>query len=354
MTDKFTKITIKTLKRQLNNEKCSKIKKRLKMMILAKKKFSLREIAKKSKVSKDTVRTYIERYKNEGLKGLYPKPKTGRPPFLKREDEASLVERVQQGPVDHDTVATFSIKYLRDILKIEYKTDYSISGTEKLLKRLNFSYGVPRPKHEKHDQKAIERWKEETLPSFIEEISKLHPTKKIELWFQDESRIGEKTRLKAVWRLKGTKVEAVKQTGYRSTYLFGAVNPVSGAFSGLVCGICNTEVMNIHLSQVSSEIANDAHVIMIMDRAGWHSNAKKLVVPANISILDLPAYSPELNPIERLWLWLKNKYLSNIVIGKDEDIDEYACAAWAKLTCSVIKSVCNKNYLKKLEPLLCL
>ena len=116
MTDKFTKITIKTLKRQLNNEKCSKIKKRLKMMILAKKKFSLRAIAKKSKVSKDTVRTYIERYKNEGLKGLYPKPKTGRPPLLKREDEASLVERIQQGPVDHDTVATFSIKYLSCLL----------------------------------------------------------------------------------------------------------------------------------------------------------------------------------------------------------------------------------------------
>ncbi|MFK7827518.1 MAG: IS630 family transposase [Oligoflexales bacterium] len=174
------------------------------------------------------------------------------------------------------------------------------------------------------------------------------------MWYQDESRFGEKTRLKAVWRLKGSKVNAVKQTGYRSTYVFGAVNPVSGESSGLVCGECSTDVMNIHLSQISDELPADTHIILVMDNAGWHSNSKDLIIPANISILDLHPYSPQLNPIEKLWQWLKDNFFSNIVISKDEDLDNLACRIWNKLTSSIIKSVCRVNYLKKLLPLWCL
>ena len=182
----------------------------------------------------------------------------------------------------------------------------------------------------------------------------LAPKKKLQIWFQDESRFGEKTRLKSVWRLKGTKVDAVKQTGYRYTYVFGAVNPLTGESSGLVCGECTTEVMNIHLSQISAELAADTHVILVADNASWHSSSKDIIIPANISILDLPPYSPQLNPIERLWQWLKDHFFSNIVISKDEDLDDLACIIWNKLNSSIIKSVCNVSYLKSIEPLLCL
>lgn len=146
----------------------------------------------------------------------------------------------------------------------------------------------------------------------------------------------------------------MKQTGYRYTYVFGAVNPLTGESSGLVCGECTTEVMNIHLSQISAELAADTHVILVADNASWHSSSKDIIIPANISILDLPPYSPQLNPIERLWQWLKDHFFSNIVISKDEDLDDLACIIWNKLSSSIIKSVCNVSYLKKIEPLLCL
>lgn len=146
----------------------------------------------------------------------------------------------------------------------------------------------------------------------------------------------------------------MKQTGYRYTYVFGAVNPLTGDSSGLVCGECTTEVMNIHLSQISAELAADTHVILVADNASWHSSSKDIIIPANISILDLPPYSPQLNPIERLWQWLKDHFFSNIVISKDEDLDDLACMIWTKLNSSIIKSVCNVSYLKSIEPLLCL
>ena len=146
----------------------------------------------------------------------------------------------------------------------------------------------------------------------------------------------------------------MKQTGYRYTYVFGAVNPLTGESSGLVCSECTTEVMNIHLSQISAELSADTHVILVADNASWHSSSKDIIIPANISILDLPPYSPQLNPIERLWQWLKDHFFSNIVIGKDEDLDDLACIIWNKLNSSIIKSVCNVSYLKRIEPLLCL
>ena len=177
MANKVTKKTIKWLKRQIKETKCIKIKKRIKIVILHKKKLSLRQIGEQLKISKDTARKYVNRYKSEGVEGLFPRSKSGRPPYLKREDEASLVERIQHGPVEYDTVATFSVKYLRTILSEEYGADYSISGTEKLLRRLKFSQGKPRPYHEKCDHEAINRWKEYTLPNFVQEVSALHPKK---------------------------------------------------------------------------------------------------------------------------------------------------------------------------------
>ncbi|MFK7827519.1 MAG: winged helix-turn-helix domain-containing protein, partial [Oligoflexales bacterium] len=104
-------------------------------------------------------------------------PKSGRPTYLKRELEASLVERIQQGPVEHDDVSVLTAKYIRKIIEEEYGTTYSVSGTEKLLKRLNFSKGKPRPHHEKHDEEAIKRWKESTLPNFVKFTADQHPKK---------------------------------------------------------------------------------------------------------------------------------------------------------------------------------
>ena len=88
--------------------------------------------------------------------------------------------------------------------------------------------------------------------------------------------------------------------------------------------------MNLHLVEISRNVATDAHAVLLMDQAGWHLSAN-LVVPENISILPLPPRSPELNPVENLWQFLRDNYLSNRVFTSYDDILDHCCNAWRKL-----------------------
>jgi len=145
------------------------------------------------------------------------------------------------------------------------------------------------------------------------------------------------------WKVSGTSYHQIKQLGFENKYIFGAVHPESGKHVGLVFSECSTDVMNIHLSLISQAIQANSHAILVMDCAGWHSKSKNLKVPNNISILDLPPYSPELNPVERLWKWLKENFLSNRVIKKDEDILGVGCDLWNKLTDQTVRSICGTS-----------
>src|SRR5436190_10310936 len=84
--------------------------------------------------------------------------------------------------------------------------------------------------------------------------------------------------------------------GFASAYVFGAVCPSEGKAAALIMPICNTLAMNHHLREISSQVASDAHAVVILDRAGWH-RSQGLVVTDNITLLELPPYSAELNPV---------------------------------------------------------
>ena len=119
------------------------------------------------------------------------------------------------------------------------------------------------------------------------------------MWFQDEARVGQKNTLTRVWGQTGSRPPAPKDLGFASAYLFGAVCPSEGKAAALIMPVCNTTAMNHHLSEISSQVAADAHAVVILDRAGWH-RSQGLVIPANVTLLELPPYSPELNPVERI------------------------------------------------------
>jgi len=89
----------------------------------------------------------------------------------------------------------------------------------------------------------------------------------------------------------------------------------------------STEAMQIYLDKFAETIAPDEHVLMVLDQAGWHG-AKDLKVPANITLEPLPPRSPELNPVERLWLFLKEKFLSHRLLDDYDAIEAAVCAAW--------------------------
>ena len=93
---------------------------------------------------------------------------------------------------------------------------------------------------------------------------------------------------------------------------------------------CDTYAMTQHLAEIARHVDADAHAILIMDQAGWHMS-NNLVVPENITILPLPPKSPELNPVENLWHFMRDNWLSNRVFKSYDDIVDHCCHAWNTL-----------------------
>jgi len=138
----------------------------------------------------------------------------------------------------------------------------------------------------------------------------------------------------------------VKQTEYEWCYLFGAVSPITGESSAILAPTVNTDYMNAHLRFISKQVRPNRHIVLVLDQAGWHM-AKALRVPANITLLHLPPYSPELNPTERLWAYLKSHYLSNRVFKDYDDLFEASTQAWNALTKPDLQSICHTSWIKR-------
>ena len=104
--------------------------------------------------------------------------------------------------------------------------------------------------------------------------------KRIEIWFQDEARIGQKNKITRRWARRGTRPSAPHDQRTRSAYIFGAICPKLGKAAALVMPWCDTYAMTQHLAEIARHVDADAHAILIMDQAGWHMS-NNLVVPEN-------------------------------------------------------------------------
>lgn len=152
----------------------------------------------------------------------------------------------------------------------------------------------------------------------------------IELWWQDEARVGQKNGITRRWARRGTRPAAPKDQRTRSAYIFGAICPQKGKGAAIVMPRCNTEAMSHHLAEISRAVAPRAHAILILDQAGWHS-ACDLKIPANITLLPLPPRTPELNPVENVWQFMRDNWLSNRIFKSYDDIVSHCCNAWVRL-----------------------
>jgi len=114
------------------------------------------------------------------------------------------------------------------------------------------------------------------------------------------------------------------------TYIFGAICPKKGKGAGLVLPYCDTEAMQEHLAEISNAVDPGAHAVLILDQAGWHVTPK-LKVPDNITLMFLPPRSPELNPVENVWQFMRDNWLSNRVFKDYDDIVDQCCRAWNRL-----------------------
>jgi len=151
--------------------------------------------------------------------------------------------------------------------------------------------------------------------------------KPLEVWFQDEARVGQQGTLTRVWARRGSRPRAARDTRYQWTYIFGAVCPGRAATAGLILPRADTEAMNLHLAEIARAAAPGAHALLVLDGAGWHIG-KDLCVPDNITLLPLPPYAPELNPVENIWQYLRGNKLAITLFDDYDDIVDKCCDAW--------------------------
>ena len=129
-----------------------------------------------------------------------------------------------------------------------------------------------------------------------------------------------------IWAEKGSRPSVVRQQQFISTHIYGAVCPATGQTEALISPILSMEMMQNHLQLISDATPKGRYAVVIMDRASWHSG--KIVRRFNnLSVLHLPPYSPELNPIEQVWSWLRQNDLANFAFKDYEDIVEQVIRA---------------------------
>ena len=150
----------------------------------------------------------------------------------------------------------------------------------------------------------------------------------IEVWFQDEARVGQKGSLTYVWAPIGSCPRMVRDNRHDLAYLFGAICPARAVGAAIIMPAANAEAMNKHLTEISTQVASGAHAVVVCDKAGWHQTGRRLRVPDNITLLPLPSYAPELNPMENVWEYLRGNKLSRLVWDGYDAIVAACREAW--------------------------
>ncbi|MCK0505460.1 IS630 family transposase [Aromatoleum anaerobium] len=162
-------------------------------------------------------------------------------------------------------------------------------------------------------------------------VASSHPGQRIELWFQDEARFGQQGSNSRIWADTGSRPRAPRQTEYDFLYLFAACCPETGQSNAWLMPAANTQTMNGQLADLGRQLPDEVHVVLVLDGAGWH-HSTGLAVPPNLTLVHLPAYAPELNPIERVWRELRQRYLSNRIYPDAEALEDAVASAWMTLT----------------------
>lgn len=340
-------LPLSELRRLERTEKDSDRAKRLRIVILGIEGWTAPAVAMAVGLTRRICQRWVRRYNDEGLAGL--DDRRGRIPGLPLtpEEQEQVRQRLDAGPTSKDEVCSLRGKDVQRILAQEFNLLRSLPGVYHLLHRLGYSYLRPRPRHRKADPEKqaafLSAW-----PDRMRAIVAAQPTKRLRVYFQDESRFGQQGTTTNVWAKKGSRPTAIRQTEYEYLWVLGVVCPETGHAEGLLSPQLNTKIVNEFLAQFARTIPADEHAVMLWDGAGFHSS-KQLRVPDNVTVVTLPAYSPELNPIENLWHYLKSHYWSNRAYDDYDALEQAVVDAWEKavLDSELMKTVCAAPYLER-------
>ncbi|WP_246663778.1 IS630 family transposase [Tardiphaga sp. vice278] len=289
------------------------------------------EAARIGGVTLQIIRDWVMRFNARGAEGLLDGKSPGQPSRLKDVQRQAIVRLIESGPIPaiHGVVRWRLIDLSQWIYE-EFRITIAKQTLSRELRAMGYRKLSARPRHHAQAEGAIEDFKKSFQSAWMKSRVKRPSMSKIEIWFQDEARIGQKNKITRRWAKRGTRPSAPRDQRTSSTYIFGAICPKQGKGAALILPFCNTEAMNLHLAEIAKAVAPGAHAVLLVDQAGWHLSAG-LFVPANITIIPLPPKCPELNPVENIWQYMRDNWLSNRVFKSYDDIVDHCCYAWNTL-----------------------
>ena len=264
------------------------------------------------------------------------KPRSGRPPRLGVAERDLIASWVDAGP-EADGVCR--VVDLRNKLEATRSVSVSPETLRTTSHAMGFSHVSPRPLHPNPARQEAFRRNFGALA--LDVVSGSAEVEDIEIWFQDEARAGQKGMLSRGWARKGKRI----LRDQRYAYLFAVARPEDPV--GHVCDRANTDEMNRHLADISETVTPGRHGVVVLDGAGWHCS-DDLDIPENLPLLHLPPYSPELNPIENLFGFLKSNFLANRVFATVDDVRAAIAHAWNALLADPdrISSITTRTWAK--------
>jgi transposase len=330
----------------LHKERRAAVKRRIHMLVLIKegKHGTRKAVAKYLAVHRNTIGDWLNIYESDDLATLLEIKSPGAPSgqrSLPQEVLAALSERLK------DTSGFGSYIELQSWLKethdvsIKYKTLHRIVRYQ-----LQAKPKIPRRSHEKKNDAEEAAFREEfpdKLKALIDEHVHLVEMQNIRFLTQDESRLGLMPTTRRRITAKGTKPVQKVQFQFESYYLYGAVDPLTGESFFLELPYLNGECFQVFLDELSA-VYTDDFMIMLADNASAHT-AKELVMPDNIVLLPIPSYCPELNPIERLWQYIKSKIDFTLHKTLEALKQNVADILKEKCTDSVVASITGYSYI---------
>ncbi len=294
---------------------------------------SISEVARRLHVTERTVRNWVHKFNTEGITGLAFKGKSGRPrkiPIDKFKAEyVPIVLEPELVDEDNFTAIKFHL-YLQEVCneELSYQTVLTY------FRENNLSLVVPRPS-------VMDKQDEKKRNEFLENLRDLSMKNK-EIWFGDEVGFEGDPRPRARWVKKGSKPVNGRASEHIRFSAIGSINPATGEIFSLVVPGVDTEVFQIYLDELHKSIKG-REIALVLDNASWHKALK--LNWHNITPIYLPTYSPDYNPIENLWRFMKINHFSNWYAKTVEELIEKICIAFNSLTPQQIKNTTNSQYL---------
>jgi transposase len=280
--------------------------------------------------SENTLRNWIHAFNVSGIEGLATKPKAGRPTKLTTVEKniaSYMFCKPKELGEDFWTKRKFHT-FLKQ--KLDFKLGYSTLA--KYLQDEGYRLLVPRPESpERNPQLRGE---------FLDKLNLLLENNPESVWFCDEVGFMADPRPKSQYALKGTKPTCPKTGLHIRESVIGSVQPSSGELISLIFNRVDTDVFQYYLDYLA-KMTKDRDVILVIDNASWHKSPK--LDWHHVKPLFLPPYSPDLNPIERLWGVIKDRYFNNWYTKKREVLQERLIYAINEITDNpeTVKSVCR-------------